>query len=81
MSVLISDFQEISNSNVNTSKSKQLYSFPKTERFRSITHVNTPVIGYDLPSTLEKKGTKFAIGERKDPFRPKGERTPSPTSY
>jgi len=43
--------------------------------------VNTPVIGYDLPSTLEKKGTKFGIGERKDPFRPKGERTPSPTSY
>ncbi|CDW75753.1 UNKNOWN [Stylonychia lemnae] len=65
MSVLISNFQEISNSN----------------RFRSITHVNTPVIGYDLPSTITKQGTKFGIDCRKDPFRPQGERTPSPTSY
>jgi hypothetical protein len=34
MSIIIASGEQISKSPLNTSKSKQLFSFPKTERFR-----------------------------------------------
>eukprot|EP00347_Sterkiella_histriomuscorum_P008814 403343646 len=83
MSILISDCYEIANSALNTSKAKQLYSIPKSERFHSHTKQPTKVLCYEIPTTLVNQGTKFSIDQRKDPFEPKKreDQTPSPTSY
>jgi hypothetical protein len=48
MSIVIVTGDKISKNPLNTSKSKQLYSFPKSERFRD-TKVNLCDKFYDVP--------------------------------
>ena len=70
MSVLISDCYDIANSQVNTSKAKQLYSFSKTNRFGVQARKNHNVLAYDIPGSQSNIGTKFTKSERKSPFVP-----------
>ena len=93
MSVIISNCEEISNSPVNFSKSKQLYSFSKCDRFKYTKcqyfqwylRLDTPF--YDLPSIFGKRTTSLGYGLR-DAFSVSSisfifnlGRTPGPGTY
>lgn len=68
MSVIISDCYKISNSPINTSKTKQLYSFSKDQRFKN--NIKAQYYNqrcdkfYELPSTKTKIFTTFGYGHR-----------------
>lgn len=50
---------------VNNSTAKQKFSFGKEARFPSVTKkIHNQSIGYDLPSTLKKRGCSFGVGTR-----------------
>ena len=49
---------------VNFSKSKMTYSFGKGKRFNSTARQAHNTIGYDLPSTLNKRSPGFGYGTR-----------------
>ena len=48
----------------NSSVSKQKFSFPKSNRFSDQVRILNEKVGYDLPSTLQTRGTSFGYGER-----------------
>ena len=82
MSVLISDCYEIANSNLNNSKAKQLYSFPKSERFPSRHKIVNRQLCYEKSPMYDGKkiSLKFGTERRVDPFY-KREQTPPPDTY
>ncbi len=82
MSVLISDCYEISQSNLNNSKAKQLYSFPKSDRFTSNHRLANPKLCYEQSPLFKGKKlvVKFGSEKRVDPFY-KREQTPPPDKY
>ncbi|KAL4438449.1 hypothetical protein ABPG74_009488 [Tetrahymena malaccensis] len=65
MSITASNCYEISNSPLNLSKSKQLYSFPKDKRFRDSSAKMCDSF-YDLPSTKDHRSTSFGYGKKSD---------------
>jgi len=79
MSVIVSTADEINKSPLNTSPSKQLYSFPKTKRFIIPNSKNNPNIAYNLPSTRSRRSASFGYGKRYNFAKNNG--SPSPTSY
>ena len=50
---------------INTSPSKQMYSFPKAERFKSQKQSQVPFC-YEMKSLLDKRGTTLGYGNRMD---------------
>ena len=55
MSIITSNCEQISRAPTNTSKAKQLFSFPKGDRFGKKAKHLTEVIGYDLPTTISSR--------------------------
>lgn len=49
---------------INFSTSKQKYSFGKGQRFPSVMAKANNQIGYDLPSTMNKRSPGFGVGNR-----------------
>jgi len=79
MSITLSTAQQISNSQLNTSKSKQLYSFPKSKRFNDLKKPICDQI-YEIPSSISKRKAAFGYGTKSD-FT-KGKNTgPAPGHY
>ena len=60
-----SQFEYISKHQLNASKSKSLYSFPKSERFNNI---KKPLCDnfYDLPDSKDKRKAAFGYGNKSD---------------
>lgn len=79
MSIIVSNSEQISKSPTNTSTAKQLFSFPKANRFSNGSRNISEVIGYDLPSTRSSRYWSFGIGNR-FPFKIKND-APPPGSY
>ena len=65
MSVIVQSGSLISRACLNTSSSKQMYSFPKAERFPKIKRCSSTGF-YDIPSTLSKRFTNFGFGNKLD---------------
>jgi len=60
----VSSVEDISRSQLNTSRSKNLYSFSKDSRFkRPIVYCDTI---YNIPSPMKKKGTAIGYGKKSD---------------
>ena len=68
MSFTDSNCFEISNSALNNSKAKQLFSFSKAKRFAPPIKSQNIVNAYDLPSNRSRVGTKFGTSPKRDPF-------------
>ncbi|MCQ2818429.1 MAG: hypothetical protein MJ252_14270 [archaeon] len=66
MSVIISAGKAISNSCCNHSKTKQMYSFSKAERFPKQKESTDKHTMYDLPSTKMTRVCNFGYGQRYD---------------
>jgi len=79
MSVTISTPLQICNNPLNRSKSKYLYSFPKTERFGK---TKKPLCDhfYDIGTTTSKRKAGFGYGNKYD-FTSGGMKTPAPNVY
>eukprot|EP00826_Nyctotherus_ovalis_P044615 TRINITY_DN4829_c0_g1_i10.p1 TRINITY_DN4829_c0_g1~~TRINITY_DN4829_c0_g1_i10.p1 ORF type:complete len:258 (-),score=5.14 TRINITY_DN4829_c0_g1_i10:253-1026(-) len=77
MSIITSTCEQISGSPLNYSKSKQLYTFPRADRFHSRSSYNVPF--YQIPSTTMSRTTSLGIGNRDSLFRIN--QTPGPGSY
>eukprot|EP01016_Furgasonia_blochmanni_P051855 TRINITY_DN8212_c0_g4_i1.p1 TRINITY_DN8212_c0_g4~~TRINITY_DN8212_c0_g4_i1.p1 ORF type:complete len:273 (+),score=-0.24 TRINITY_DN8212_c0_g4_i1:85-903(+) len=80
MSVVISTPDQIAKSPLNTSTSKQLYSFPKARRFNSVDKATCPQAFYDLPPVKTKRTTGFGYGYKSD-FTKGIPLTPAPDRY
>ena len=65
MSVIIQAGSAITRSCVNTSSSKQMYSFSKAERFPKLKKCSSAGY-YDIPSTITKRYTTFGFGNKSD---------------
>ena len=65
---------------VNNSKTKQMYSFSKSERFPAPSSPYSSQAFYDIPPAeiLNRNGAGFGLGNR---FRYKSNATPSPAEY
>jgi hypothetical protein len=50
--------------NINFSTAKQKYSFGKGQRFPSVMAKLNQQIGYELPSTINKRAAGFGVGNR-----------------
>jgi hypothetical protein len=83
--MLVTNTEYISRANVNTSKSKQLYSFPTTQRFSDRKQINAKH-AYELKSAFKtfdsrkSSRTSFGASKRPDHFGNKGQK-PAPTAY
>jgi len=77
--MIMSTCQQISQSPVNTSTAKQLFSFPKAERFPKIKKNLNDKIAYDLPGVRAVRSAAFGYGNRYD-FGGKS-KSPPPTAY
>lgn len=79
MSVIVSTPNQICNHQLNHSKSKSLYSFPKSERFTS---TKRPLCDnfYELPDSKNKRKAGFGYGTKSD-FTSNKFKTPAPTKY
>eukprot|EP00830_Metopus_es_P001488 TRINITY_DN11284_c0_g1_i1.p1 TRINITY_DN11284_c0_g1~~TRINITY_DN11284_c0_g1_i1.p1 ORF type:complete len:313 (-),score=29.65 TRINITY_DN11284_c0_g1_i1:22-960(-) len=64
MSIILSNCQQISSSPVNTSASKQLFSFSKAPRFNYTNNVYCNQPFYQLPETKDNRKTTLGIGPR-----------------
>ncbi|EGR30854.1 hypothetical protein IMG5_122550, partial [Ichthyophthirius multifiliis] len=80
MSITISNCFQICNSPLNYSKSKYLYSFPKSQRFKEDTKPNCEKICYDLPSVIDKRKAGIGYGTKYD-FTKQNKKTPAPNTY
>lgn len=86
MSITISTCNQICNAPTNLSPSKQLYSFPKQERFlkRKTIQYYTPLFScdkfYELKNTLSNRAAGFGYGHKYD-FTKDLPHSPPPNSY
>ena len=65
MSVIIAQGESISKSPLNTSTSKQMYSFPKTKRFMNFKSSSCDHF-YNLPDIRSKREAGIGIGPKSD---------------
>ena len=65
MSIIIAAGEQISRSPLNTSSAHQMYSFPKSERFKSYSKTYCDKF-YDLPSVKSTRTTSFGFGTKSD---------------
>ena len=65
MSVIVQSGSAITRSCLNTSSSKQMYSFPKARRFPKMRKCSSTGY-YDIPSSLSKRHTSFGFGTKVD---------------
>ena len=65
MSVIVASGAQICNSPVNRSVTKQMYSFPKAERFPKVKIDPSPLC-YDIPSQRSKRYATMGVGGRTD---------------
>lgn len=79
MSLTVSTPDEINRSPLNTSPSKQLFSFAKSKRFIDPSSKINQNVAYDLPSTKSRRSASFGYGKRYNFGRNNG--SPPPTSY
>lgn len=79
MSITVSSPEEINKSPLNTSPSKQLFSFPKGKRFIIPNSKQNQNVAYNLPTTKSRRSASFGYGKRYNFARNNG--SPSPTSY
>ena len=79
MSLTISTPAQICGSQLNTSKSKQLYSFPKTKRFNE-NYKPLCDIFYKTSSSITKRKAAFGYGIKSD-FTSGKFLTPAPNQY
>ncbi|EGR33167.1 hypothetical protein IMG5_060600 [Ichthyophthirius multifiliis] len=77
---IFSDRAQIVNSPWNQSKSKQMYSFPKDDRFKNSNIFYTSKPFYDLPSTKTQRAPGIGYGNKYD-FTKAGSKTPAPNTY
>eukprot|EP01017_Pseudomicrothorax_dubius_P003770 TRINITY_DN10613_c0_g1_i1.p1 TRINITY_DN10613_c0_g1~~TRINITY_DN10613_c0_g1_i1.p1 ORF type:complete len:285 (+),score=39.55 TRINITY_DN10613_c0_g1_i1:144-998(+) len=80
MSIIISDPNQIFNSPLNSSTAKQLYSFPKGQRFKDLIKPSHNGSIYELPSMREKRAASFGYGSKYD-FTKDRSNSPPPGSY
>mmetsp|Transcript_6729 Transcript_6729/g.11989 ORF Transcript_6729/g.11989 Transcript_6729/m.11989 type:complete len:291 (+) Transcript_6729:201-1073(+) len=80
MSLIASTPQQICNSPVNTSPSKQQYSFAKCDRFKSTKYQGCDNF-YELPSALSKRSTTLGRGTKYDFTKERGQGVPPPNAY
>lgn len=66
MSIIIASGEAISKSPINNSKSKQMFSFPKSLRFSKLNSSYEGAKFYDLPDVLSKRSTSFGLGKKYD---------------
>ncbi|CAK86276.1 unnamed protein product (macronuclear) [Paramecium tetraurelia] len=71
-------FEQINKSPLNHSVSKQLYSFPKANRFKEFKDTACPNI-YTLPSMMSKRGAGIGYGQKSDLISESI--TPGPNNY
>ena len=75
------EYLQVNTGPVNQSKSKQLYSFPKSKRFAYKDFSNCSKSYYDIPSTfVTKKGVGIGYGGKTD-FTKLYTQTPAPGTY
>lgn len=79
MSVIVSNPQQICNSALNRSKTKSLYSFPKSERFKVKKNYYCENF-YELPSTITKRTTNLGYATKYD-FTKGNKECPAPNVY
>ena len=79
MSIIVSSPEQICKSQLNTSKSKQLYSFPKSRRFKEYTRPLCDSI-YNIPDKFSKRKAAFGYGDKTD-FTKDRQKTPAPNNY
>ena len=80
MSITISTPNQICNNALNTSLSKSLYSFPKTERFKDEYKKNLCDQFYQTKTSLSNRKTGFGYGVKSD-FTSGKFKTPAPNNY
>ncbi len=76
MSIIVSTPENICHSQLNLSKSKMLYSFPKNPRFREYTKPLCDSL-YNIPNMASKRKAAFGYGEKSD-FTKDSSKSPAP---
>ena len=66
MSVIVATGEAISKSPINSSKSKQMFSFSKSSRFPKVDRRNYSDAIYSLPEIKTKRSTTFGLGNKYD---------------
>jgi len=80
MSVIVSSPDQIHNHPVNTSTSKNLYSFSREIRFKKTSPGVCAQTCYELPTTKNKRNTSFGYGNKYD-FTKNAGKNPPPNNY
>ncbi len=79
MSILVTTPEQICKSQLNSSKSKYLYSFPKSNRFNAYIKPLCDNI-YNIPDKFSKRKAGFGYGDKTD-FTKDRHNNPSPNNY
>mmetsp|Transcript_5085 Transcript_5085/g.9464 ORF Transcript_5085/g.9464 Transcript_5085/m.9464 type:complete len:203 (+) Transcript_5085:36-644(+) len=80
MSIVVSTPQQIHDAPTNASSAKQLFSFPKADRFtKPSKDINEAF--YNSPNSLEKRTTSFGYGNKYDFTKERGRDIPPPNAY
>ena len=66
MSFILASGEAISNSQLNHSCSKQMYSFPKTPRFQSLKRSTSATFIYNIPSMMSQRNAYIGYGHKSD---------------
>lgn len=66
MSFILASGEAISNSQLNHSCSKQMYSFPKTPRFQSLKRSTSATFIYNIPSMMSQRKAYIGYGHKSD---------------
>ena len=66
MSVIVSSGEAISNSILNHSCSKQMYSFPKTVRFHALKRCTSATFLYNIPNKMSTRKAYIGYGKKSD---------------
>lgn len=76
MSIIVASGQTISNNLQNTSKSKQMFSFPKQRRFHELKKCTSATFLYDIPDKMSKRKAYIGYGMKSDFTRGRDYNTP-----
>ncbi len=66
MLITVLQGQAISNHPLNTSHAKQMYSFPKSPRFKELNKSNSATFIYNLPSSISQRKAFIGYGNKSD---------------
>lgn len=66
MSIIVASGEAISKNILNSSRSKQMYSFSKTKRFYNSDSIGSATFYYNLPSVKSKRATSIGYGSKSD---------------